>query len=84
MRPSFWAVTGHREPWEFLRKDPDGYKMFIDTLPTLETGTEGEKIVFREWSHLLRRQPTKEDRSVTLTTCFTTVLWGAQSTGRLC
>ena len=63
LRPSFWAATGHSEPWRFLRKDPDGYKMFIDTLPTLETGTEGEKSVFREWSHLLKRQPTKEDRS---------------------
>merc|ERR1712037_392344 len=63
LRPSFWAATGHSEPWRFLRKDPEGYKMFIETLPTLETGTEGEKSVFKEWSHLLRRQPTKEDRS---------------------
>jgi hypothetical protein len=63
LRPSFWAATGHSEPWAFLRKDPDGYKMFIDTLPTLETGMEGEKTVFREWSHLLTRQPTKEDSS---------------------
>ena len=63
LRPSFWAATGHSEPWTFSRKDPDGYKMFVDSLPTLETGTEGERAVFQEWSHLLRRQPTKEDRS---------------------
>merc|ERR1712037_928497 len=49
LRPSFWAATGHSEPWDFLRKDPEGYKMFIETLPTLETGTEGEKSVFKEW-----------------------------------
>jgi len=63
LRPSFWAATGHSDPWTFLRKDPDGYKMFVDTLPTLETGTEGERVVFQDWSHLLIRQPTKEDRS---------------------
>ena len=63
LRPSFWAATGHSEPWQFLWKDPNGYKMFIDTLPTLETGTEGEQAVFKEWCHLLTRQPTKEDRS---------------------
>ena len=63
LRPSFWAATGHSDTWTFLRKDPDGYKMFIDTLPTLETGTEGERMVFQEWFHLLRRQPTKVDRS---------------------
>ena len=63
-RPSFWAATGYSEPWVFSRKDPAGFKMFVETLPSLETGTVGEQVVFKEWSHLLKRLPTKEDRAV--------------------
>ena len=63
-RPSFWAATGYSEPWVFSRKDPAGFKMFVETLPILETGTLGEQVVFKEWSHLLKRLPTKDDRAV--------------------
>ena len=63
-RPSFWAATGYSEPWVFSRKDPAGFKMFVETLPSLETGTVGEQVVFKEWSHLLKRLPTKEDRAM--------------------
>ena len=62
LRPSFWAATGHSQPWDFLRKDPDGYQLFVQCLPSLLEGSEGEQAVHREWGHLRERRPTKEDR----------------------
>ena len=59
--PSFWAVTNYVDPWSFLKNDPAGYRMFLETLKTLDGGEKSHQYVFDEWKHLLKVDPSKED-----------------------
>merc|ERR1712080_776248 len=59
--PSFWAITNYVEPWGFLKKDPKGYRIFLDRLKTWEGGDEAQIVFYNAWKHLLEVDPNKHD-----------------------
>ena len=63
-KPSFWTITGHTEPWSFMKQSRQEYLKFKDTLASFHNSGEPPKEqFFKEWNHLLKHDPSKNDTS---------------------